>query len=594
MVARQYSGGDVTPPIGPERVLIPARLQWYVLRDLLRVACISAVALTAVIFVGMSLSLMRRGFNILQVYDVLPYAAAMSLPYAMPCAFLLGSVFVFGRLSGGNEINAMRCSGVNLNTVIYPPLIVASLVCAGTFWLNHYMLPSAVNGIRASGAQIAVRNLGSLAGAAPMRFGRYSIYVAATDARTGAWLNVIVIEYASGFPGRVIKAREGRYTLADDDRTVILLLKDVSVYHPRLNEPEDKKPARFGEMQLPVPLESDDDKGQPGTALQNVSSMSDSRILDVRPKFLKLSELLQLRAALRARVEAARARGEYAGVSRPKTARKEVQKRRDVTARATLNPLRLKEEAARERLKAADAAVAEAGAIVASAQGERDRLAQQAQEGQTRLDDLQRQLEQLAEQRKIEAGQEEEELKERVAQIDRDILSLTRQAAAAKARLDMATISLKHAEEALAGAVKALAEKQEAQATAAKTAAELGAELKQARADYARLQRQWEVLRAWEMFLQADSEYESRNAGSLATFLFVLMGIPLGILSRRGNVILAFLISFGAVLAVYYPLAMIAQMLDGDAHLPARIAEWMPDIAVGAMGLVLMVRGVRR
>ncbi|GEM_PF-2349906 len=606
--------------------MIPARLQWYVLREMLRVALISAVALTAVIFVGMSLSLMRRGLNVLQLYSVLPYAATMSLPYALPCAFLLGSVFVFGRLSGSNEINAIRCSGVNLNSVIFPPLILALMVCGGTFYLNHYLLPWSLNHVRTAGKELVGEYLGTLAGGKVQKIGRYSVYIGSIDERTRVWHNVAVIEFVSSFPVRVIRANEGSFAMSEDNTQVALLLKDVDIYHPVLNDTEKEKPSHFGQLKLTIPLYGDDDK--------------DSS--DVRPKYLPLTDwmsdkkaapapvaatpaarapaaataagptaaaapsaaaaakqarqatptnLIELRARLAKTMAEKRRAGAYNGVKRPKSRRKQIEKATD-TANRSYTTLKREQTLRQTRLEAARTAVAQAQTLVASTQTARDQQARQVQEAKTRLEDLQRQIDDLATQRK--EAEQGEGAEAQLAGIDQESATLTKQASDVQDRFKAVTASLDKAQGEWTAATTKRDEKVAAQETARKFAEELDDKVKQALAQYTLLRQQCDNLRTWEMYLEADSDFESRNAGSMATFVFVLMGIPLGILSRRGNVIMAFLLSFGAVLAVYYPLAMIGQMLDSDAFLPARIAEWAPNIAVGAMGLGLMIWGVRR
>lgn len=555
--------------------MIPARLQWYVLREILRVAFIAAVALTAVVFVGMSLSLMRRGLNILQVYDALPYAAAMSLPYALPCAFLLAVVFVFGRLSGSNEITAMRCSGVNLNAVIFPPLLIALLVCGGMFRLNHYLLPTALNGVRTAGIKVIGKCLQSIPAGSPMKLGKCSVYVGSIDERTRAWRNVAVIEFTSGFPTRVIRADEGSFTMSDGGSAVTLILKGADVYHPRLNKAEQEKPAHFGELHLPIALNMDDEKEQS----------------DQRPKYLTRPQLMKFRADLRRKVAALRKSGAYADVSRPRSSRKRAQKELGAS-RVEHNNRKSHLLEQQANLGKANSAVNEAQTLVASSQMTRDQLAQQTQEAQARLEDIRKQISELAEQRAQVA--QEENPQERLDQIDGESAALTRQAEGMEERLSGAKASLSKAEATLSNAMtkrdEALALREKAQ----QAEKESTAQAERALAQYTQVRNRWNSLRTWELYLEADSDYESRDAGSLATFLFVLVGIPLGILSRRGNVILALLLSFGTVLAVYYPLAMVGQMLDSDAFLPAYIAEWMPSAVVGFMGLVLMVWGVRR
>jgi lipopolysaccharide export LptBFGC system permease protein LptF len=101
-------------------------------------------------------------------------------------------------------------------------------------------------------------------------------------------------------------------------------------------------------------------------------------------------------------------------------------------------------------------------------------------------------------------------------------------------------------------------------------------------------------LRKMERLLEAEAEFHFRSAGALTTLVFMLIGIPLGIYSRHGNLLMAFVISFGLVLIVYYPLIMIGEMLATDGYLIPWVAQWSPNMIVGAAGLVLLTWGVRR
>ena len=75
---------------GLEPSVIPSRLQRYVLWEIIPVIGICAVALTAIFFLGLSASFTREGVSVVQIYYVIPYILMLSLPYALPAAFLLG------------------------------------------------------------------------------------------------------------------------------------------------------------------------------------------------------------------------------------------------------------------------------------------------------------------------------------------------------------------------------------------------------------------------------------------------------------------------------------------------------------------------
>jgi len=128
----------------------------------------------------------------------------------------------------------------------------------------------------------------------------------------------------------------------------------------------------------------------------------------------------------------------------------------------------------------------------------------------------------------------------------------------------------------------------EADYQAAKTAADAAAD------DQRRLKAVRDKLDGLEGWIDAQCEFHFRNAGSATCFIFMLIGIPLGILARRGSFIVALAISFCIVLLVHYPLMMIGETLATDGYLAPWIAEWMANGAVGCIGLGLLIWGVKR
>lgn len=84
---------------------------------------------------------------------------------------------------------------------------------------------------------------------------------------------------------------------------------------------------------------------------------------------------------------------------------------------------------------------------------------------------------------------------------------------------------------------------------------------------------------AWSMFHQ-------RIAFSLGCFLFVGIGIPIGILVKRGEIIWSFSIAM-AVASLYYILFAGAKSLAYQGFVPPVIAFWLPNLLLGWAGYYL-------
>ncbi|MCX7984146.1 MAG: LptF/LptG family permease [Bacteroidetes bacterium] len=60
-----------------------------------------------------------------------------------PVATLLAALFVTGRLSGHNELAAMKASGISLYRYMAPFFLIATLICAFSIYFNGWIVPYA-------------------------------------------------------------------------------------------------------------------------------------------------------------------------------------------------------------------------------------------------------------------------------------------------------------------------------------------------------------------------------------------------------------------------------------------------------------------
>jgi lipopolysaccharide export system permease protein len=83
----------------------------------------------------------RSGLAPLTIVRLLPYLIAPSLPFTIPCSLLLAVTYVFGTMSGNNEIVALKAGGVNVLTLIRPVVLLGLLVCMTSVFLSDRVIP---------------------------------------------------------------------------------------------------------------------------------------------------------------------------------------------------------------------------------------------------------------------------------------------------------------------------------------------------------------------------------------------------------------------------------------------------------------------
>jgi lipopolysaccharide export system permease protein len=76
-----------------------------------------------------------------QVLLLILYSVPAIIALSVPFAVLVGTLMAVGRLSGDNEIVALRASGFPLHQIFSPVLLLAVVLSALSFVVNDYLLP---------------------------------------------------------------------------------------------------------------------------------------------------------------------------------------------------------------------------------------------------------------------------------------------------------------------------------------------------------------------------------------------------------------------------------------------------------------------
>jgi lipopolysaccharide export system permease protein len=120
------------------RSLLPGKIMVrQTVLELLQWFSITLTALTTfitIILVVQKAVLMGLGFS--QVLVLLPFGALASLQFSVPGTVLFATCVVFGRLSSGNELTALKSLGISPLRVLLPVYILAFLLSLCSVWLN--------------------------------------------------------------------------------------------------------------------------------------------------------------------------------------------------------------------------------------------------------------------------------------------------------------------------------------------------------------------------------------------------------------------------------------------------------------------------
>ena len=174
----------------------------------------------------------------------LPHILALTLPMAV----LVATLYAFSSLAADNEITALKASGVNLNRLLIPLLVLATFFASGMVWFNDYLLPETnhtlkirlldinrksptlsleeqtINPIAAGGSSVA----------------RYYLQAAEIEPATNRLTDVVIYDLSQPGRSRTVYADSGEMAFNQARTDLFLTLHDGWI-----NQIDDENPDRF-------------------------------------------------------------------------------------------------------------------------------------------------------------------------------------------------------------------------------------------------------------------------------------------------------------------------------------------------------------
>lgn len=121
----------------------------YVVREVGGVFLITLTLLTALmVIVGVAKEAAQQGLGLIHIAQLLPFLLPNALLYAVPGTILFAVAMVYGRMSGSNEIVAIKSMGISPMVVIWPVLFIAVVLSFFTVWLNDVAMSWGYQGMQ--------------------------------------------------------------------------------------------------------------------------------------------------------------------------------------------------------------------------------------------------------------------------------------------------------------------------------------------------------------------------------------------------------------------------------------------------------------
>ena len=564
-------------------------LPTYFVRELLKTFVYAFIAVLLIIFLAFALQLLTKGMSILTLPEAVPYILLLAFPYALPTALLASVIMTYGRFSGDNEILAIRSSGIHLQWVTTPTVLLGTLCSFFTLFVNGNLLPATEAKLKDLEKKKAVTVAADLmrgAQGASLDLPGWEVVVCSADGEV--LKDVLVFKSENDQVTEAIKGKKGVLCEDQTNKDILRLeLEDVDTAHITGSD-RDVQWIHCEKFVVPLPK-----SGRTGN-------------LRGKPKYLGIFKLFQQRKDLARSIAA----HEFKYPNPPKALTALWRQRDDC-----LTEIKAKDQEFKEIAKNIEKF--SSGAALANKEAEKSAL--QAKALQSRLQKLEGDQKAAEEElivKKADRDKKAQELKrleeptqiepvapEKLQDIDqkkRDLQALDAQIEELKAAAAQLTTDIAEAQRG----IKSLEASGQARQRFAATCAEQEArekekkeavvrEQSQAMETIARIDAQRGEAYQQKLFHEVRCLINERMALAFSPLAFVLIAIPLGILCRHGHILVGFSIGIGLLL-IYYAIFMTGRVLAVGRYFYVEPSYWMADGFLAVLGVLLLIQIFKR
>ncbi len=237
----------------------------YLGRELLVSAVFAVLTLSFVLVLG---QIFRQLFKFVIDHNIpatyiltfVAYVLPLSLIFSIPWGFLTAVLLVFGRLSGGNELTALRNAGLSMGRIARPILILSVVFSLLCLWINLYVAPQAQRDLKEAFLKVTTSNpAAAFSGDTVIKdFPGKKIYVGSNDGHRLQNIHVFNLN-ANNKPIEVLYAHTGSLETDLVHKQIKMRLENIRSEQRDNSAPEDLTKIhdgiRMGDFVYPISLE---------------------------------------------------------------------------------------------------------------------------------------------------------------------------------------------------------------------------------------------------------------------------------------------------------------------------------------------------
>ncbi len=196
--------------------------------------------------------LVGKGLEFKVIAELLLYTSSSLVPMALPLSILMSSLMTFGNMGEFYELTAIKASGISLQRIMMPLVILVFFISIGAFFFANEVLP--YTNLKMRSLLYDVRNqrpeIQILPGSFYSGIDGYSLRVERKDPSTNMLYDIKIYDHTQYHGNNSVTiADSGKMIITDDDRDLIFTLYSGYSYTELADEKNLKKtksyPHRF-------------------------------------------------------------------------------------------------------------------------------------------------------------------------------------------------------------------------------------------------------------------------------------------------------------------------------------------------------------
>ena len=206
----------------------------YVVTEVLKYFLLTLTGLTLIVTVVMGVSQgLQKGLPPMVMLSVMPYMLPEMLVITLPVSMLLSVSIVYGRMTGMNEVVALKSLGINPMVIVWPVIVFAFLLSLGTIWMQEiaavWCRPNYARVAAESVEEIAYSMLQTNHSIGPPYTPQFSITVKRVDGRN-LIQPTITIFGNENHPSTTVRAMEAELRTDRQRQEINIICRNYEVY----------------------------------------------------------------------------------------------------------------------------------------------------------------------------------------------------------------------------------------------------------------------------------------------------------------------------------------------------------------------------